>query len=265
MAAAIVTDGDKTKVIGRGFLHSSPVDRSHLFTGELQSSDSVAISGRPYLQASASLAVEDPTIATHSGWFGGEPTVLYSRVVRSTGAVVSDIWMSPLSNPFDRRPLIVTKNLSWYPVRIDMVKEPEVLGDHVFYEFCAGVSRLAVADIGPDGSLANHRLFMDVRGGFWDSEHVSCGPILPLGGRRALMLYNGRSQNVWSIGAVVFDMGTLQILDRLPEPLIRPGKKRGPAGQRIAFASAVNRVGDAWDLYYHEADREIRVARVSVN
>lgn len=267
MAASLLNNRGETWVIGRGYLRSGPVDRSHLFVGKLDPMDNLKISGRPFLQASASLAVEDPTIASHPAWWQGSPTVLYSRVHRVQGETVSDIWISRLEDSNVRKPLIVAQDLSWFSSRVSMVKEPEVLGNKLFYEFCDGsTSRIAAADIKGPGELSNHKLFLDVRPGYWDSEHVSAGPILPVvGSRRALMLYNGRSQNTWSIGIVVFNTRTLEILERSIKPLLRPGRRVGPGGQRIAFSSAARPTQNGWDLYYHEADQEIKVARLSPN
>ena len=77
------------------------------------------------------------------------------------------------------------------------------------------------------------------------------------------MVYNGCRDLVWSIGLLVFDIKSLRIVSRSSTPLITPSHQLGPHAQRISFASSAVSSPDEIQLYYHEADQTIKVAKLS--
>ncbi len=266
MSASVFRDGVRKLVIGRGFEHdsNSQVDKSFLFKAILEKTDKFKLDISPFIKLSGrEVEVSDPTVIHNSNLYNNKTVVLYSVGTPIGQNVTTNIAMSPLNKPSVRKTLINASRLKWFHHPIDKVKEPEILGSHFFYEFGDGTnSRIAVARLNKDGSLSKHKLFLNIRSGFWDSDHVSTGPIIPLGNNRAIMIYNGMRKKVWSIGILIFDTKKLKIINRSNKPFITPTKKMGPHNQRIAFASSAIIEKDKIFLYYHEADESIKVATI---
>lgn len=267
MGASIFRDASHKLVIGRGYLHDpqSLVDKSFLFKARLVRANKFQLDKTPFIRLSGSeVEISDPTIASHPSWNGGKPVVLYSVGTPLAGNVTTDIAMSPLDIPATRQTLIDATALTWWKRGIDKVKEPEVVGDRFFYEFADGAhSRIAVAKINSQGKIISHHLFLDIRPGSWDGDHVSTGPVIPLSKGRSVMVYNGCQDLVWSIGLLMFDTTTLRIISRSRTPLITPTHLLGPHSQRISFASSAVASPKNIQLYYHEADQSIKVATLS--
>lgn len=194
MAAAIFQSGTQQFAIGRGYIHnpSSPVDKSFLFKAHLVRANKFQLDKTPFIKLRGQeVEISDPSIATHPAWNQGQPVVLYSVGTPLGDNVTTDIALSPLQTPTTRTVLIYATKLTWWKTAIDKVKEPEVLGDHFFYEFADGISsRIAASKINSVGKIRGHKLFLDIRPGSWDEDHVSTGPIIPLSKGRAVMVYN---------------------------------------------------------------------------
>lgn len=267
MSASIFHQGSSKLVIGRGYEHNptSSVDKSFLFKARLVRANKFQLDKTPFIKLrGAEVEISDPSVVTNPKWNQGQPVVLYSVGTPLGNNVTTDIALSPLESPASRTVLIDATKLNWWNKDIDKVKEPEVLGDHFFYEFADGYhSRIAAAKISERGKVINHCLFLDLRHGSWDSDHVSTGPIIPLSSGRAVMVYNGCRDLVWSIGLLIFDTESLRIISRSHKPLITPSYQVGPHNQRISFASSAVVLTDKIQLYYHEADKSIKVATLS--
>jgi predicted GH43/DUF377 family glycosyl hydrolase len=267
MSAYVFEENGRKLVIGRGYQHASnqKVSRSVLFKATLKRYDQFKLDPTPFIKPHGrEVEVSDPTVVRNPRWYSNQTVVLYSVGTPLGQNVTTDIFLSPLNKPSERSQLVDATKLRWFRRAIDKVKEPEVLGEHFFYEFGDGVnSRIAVATIRQDGSVSGHRLFLDIRAGSWDSDHVSTGPIIPLSKGTAEMVYNGMRGKVWAIGLLVFDTKTFKIISRSSKPLITPTDRRGPHNQRISFSSSAILEKNRVLLYYHEADQSIKVATLA--
>ncbi len=101
-----------------------------------------------------------------------------------------------------------------------------------------------------------------IREGYWDSFHLSTGPLWRGDPEMPVMFYNGADENTnWGIGWVAFSPDLSRVVARSDKPLIAPPvHAKGSKG--IAFAaSLVDRQGTLW-LYYSQNDRELRRATI---
>ena len=101
------------------------------------------------------------------------------------------------------------------------------------------------------------------RAGRWDDWHMSPGPIIDGDTDRPTMFYNGGSRDAeWRIGWATFDPTLAKVTARSDEPLITPGDDLADDDNDMVFAASAVVVGDEVLLYFSQADKDLRVARL---
>ncbi len=292
MAVSPYRDDFGLHVLGRGYTQnpSASVYLSCIFEADGEHPFEFAIRPDPIIIPGFAgpldqLACEDPTRIAIPGH---GPGFMYSQVrkmssadLKTRGKTIGDLGVYvSLGCTFPAegkdkiiRTIVEPTQQGWWQERIDMCKEGEVIlrptdphSDILFYEFADSVaSRIAVASVDmvgrnnrtPASPAWDSKLWMDIRPGMWDSDHVSTGPIVDFGNDK-LMFYNGRNENTWCIGEAVFDPLTLEIKYRSDEPIVTPPPEVGWDNQFIAFSSGVLMYGGAIHLYHHIADKRVR-------
>ena len=140
------------------------------------------------------------------------------------------------------------------------IKEAEVVVRDGRWTMCYEYARAEASMIGyaegegPTGPWRETRHEFGARDGYFDSWHLSPGPMLLGDPDHPIMFYNGATHDArWAIGWVVFDYADNLVLDRCEVPLI--GSPGEDGGRDIAFAASLIDEGDTVHLYFSYNDR----------
>jgi len=131
----------------------------------------------------------------------------------------------------------------------------------MFYEAGDGTtSRVALAESDSlEGNWTKVGIVIDVRSGYWDSNHVSIGsnPILLPDGR-IFMIYNGQDGTKWYAGEIIMSNDGRTILSRASNPILEPALSWEGS---VIFATALVKVNDTWYLFYGGANKYVGLAK----
>lgn len=227
------------------------------------------------------LAVEDPTIVKMDGIYYVFHTAVRPASGRGVETAIQLASGKSLENIGNKRIILTPQDVKVDLGSVNMVKEPEFfqLPDGswtMIYEFADfEKSRIAIATSkNLTGPYSGHRILLDTRSDFWDSQHTSPGPLFSTSRRDICMFYNGRGARneldqtpTWAIGYVIIDTKTGAISNRSETPIIRPPNEIGPDNQLIAFANSLVQEGDRriQTLYYTIADKRSACARIAAD
>ena len=104
---------------------------------------------------------------------------------------------------------------------------------------------------------------LTARAGHWDDWHMSPGPIIDGGTDEPTMFYNGGTRDAkWRIGWATFDAALTKVVARSDDPLITPGDDLSDEDNNIVFAASAVTTDDEVLLYFSQADKHLRVARL---
>lgn len=206
---------------------------------------------------------EDPTVLVYEGqlrvWYTGwnqqqeTGRLLLARgpdITRLAKAGVALDSRPPFANP--KESSVIETQTGW----------------RMLFEYAdSGASLIGQADAatpdGPWGDVTQSAL--RPRPDRWDRWHLSPGPILHDGSERAVLFYNGATQDAqWRIGWAAFDRSMTQVLERCDDPLIVPTDVRDGVTD-IAFASSAIEVDDTIWLYFSQSDQDLRRVRLKPN
>ena len=133
----------------------------------------------------------------------------------------------------------------------------------LFFEYASGEHSLIgmARSASLDGPWRPERSPLTTRYGYWDSWHLSTGPIVATS-RGPVMFYNGADEaGTWRVGWVAFDPAFTRCTARCGDPLFVPPPPK--AGMRdVAFAASAVEADGAIHLYYTLSDAYLRRAIV---